>query len=209
VKVFYDELATITLASACTNGAKYFATYSNSKAFVVPEGLTVSCVGIDEGVLKVTNYETGDVVKANTGVMVSATSAGDKTIYLTNETGTELSGNLLKPSGDSGISSSNMDEDDTSFYRLTMHDGTQIGFWYGAADGAAFDLGANKAYLAVPDGSGARVLGYAFDDETTGVNEVKEVKEVNDNSWFDLQGRRVAQPTKGLYIVNGKKVVIK
>ena len=211
VKVYYDELATITLNAACKKGSKYFGTYSNSKAFIVPEGLTVSCVGIDGEELEVSSYSTGDIVKAGIGVLVSATSAGDKTIYLTTETGTELSGNLLKPSGDSGISSSDMDEDDTSFYRLTMHNGTQIGFWYGADGGAAFDLGANKAYLAVPDAVGARVLGYAFDDEgTTGIESIANSKQPTANGqYFDLQGRRVAQPTKGLYIVNGKKVIIK
>ncbi len=45
--------------------------------------------------------------------------------------------------------------------------------------------------------------------EVTGVNEVIGVKEVNDNSYYDLQGRKVTKPTKGLYIVNGKKVIIK
>lgn len=51
----------------------------------------------------------------------------------------------------------------------------------------------------------------AADGGTTGVNEVKEVNGDNDNSWHTLDGRKLdKQPTqKGLYIVNGKKVVIK
>ena len=36
-----------------------------------------------------------------------------------------------------------------------------------------------------------------------------EVKEVNDDSFYDLSGRRVAKPTKGLYIMNGKKIVVR
>ena len=47
------------------------------------------------------------------------------------------------------------------------------------------------------------------DDDVTGVNEVRSQKEDVRSEWFDLQGRKVAQPTKGLYIVNGKKVVLK
>ena len=49
------------------------------------------------------------------------------------------------------------------------------------------------------------------EDGTTGVNEVKEVNEVNDNSWYTLDGRKLSgRPTqKGLYINNGRKVVIK
>jgi hypothetical protein len=51
-----------------------------------------------------------------------------------------------------------------------------------------------------------------FDEgETTGIIEMEDVRsqKADVNAVFDLQGRRVAQPTKGLYIVNGKKIVIK
>jgi hypothetical protein len=46
-------------------------------------------------------------------------------------------------------------------------------------------------------------------DETKDVNEVRVKMEDERGEYYDLQGRRVAQPTKGLYIVNGKKVFIK
>ena len=48
-----------------------------------------------------------------------------------------------------------------------------------------------------------------FDDETTGIRSIDNGKLTIDNYVYDLRGQRVAQPTKGLYIVNGKKVVIK
>ena len=52
-----------------------------------------------------------------------------------------------------------------------------------------------------------------FDGESdvTGVQEVKEDREVNDDSWFTLDGRKLLQkPAKaGIYVVKGKKVVIK
>lgn len=47
-----------------------------------------------------------------------------------------------------------------------------------------------------------------FEGDVTGINEVKNEKETV-NGIFDLQGRKVITPSKGLYIVNGKKVVIK
>ena len=47
-----------------------------------------------------------------------------------------------------------------------------------------------------------------FEGDVTGINEVKNQKETV-NGIFDLQGRKVVTPSKGLYIVNGKKVVIK
>ena len=63
-----------------------------------------------------------------------------------------------------------------------------------------------RAYFtSVP--AGARIM--FCDDETTGVNEVRGKMDEVRGDYFDLQGRKVAQPTKGLYIVNGKKVIIK
>ena len=49
------------------------------------------------------------------------------------------------------------------------------------------------------------------DDITTGIKNVNENENGNENGnrWYDLNGRRVAQPTKGIYILNGRKVVIK
>jgi len=67
---------------------------------------------------------------------------------------------------------------------------------------------ANKAYLAVPASAPARLTIVFDDSETTGVKAIENSQLTNGN-YYDLQGRRVAQPTKGLYIVNGKKVYVK
>ncbi len=47
------------------------------------------------------------------------------------------------------------------------------------------------------------------DGETTGISSMHNSECIMHNEYFDLQGRRVAQPTKGIYIVNGKKIVVK
>ena len=69
------------------------------------------------------------------------------------------------------------------------------------------DLPAGKAYLNVA--ASAPVLLLNFDGDVTGVNEVRGKMEDVRGEMYDLQGRKVAQPTKGLYIVNGKKYVVK
>ena len=208
VKSGSNVKTTFAIASACTDGAKYYGTYSNNSAFIVPADLTVSAItSADGGKLTTSDYAEGDIVKANTGVLVSSTTAGEKTVVLTAATGTEISGNMLKASGDAGIDAATMNVDDTKFYRLTMHNNSQIGFWWGAAEGAAFDIAANKAYLAVPNGSGAREGLWFNDDVTTGINAVENAETVK--AVYNLAGQRVAQPTRGLYIVNGKKIVIK
>lgn len=67
---------------------------------------------------------------------------------------------------------------------------------------------ANRAYLPIAKEQGAPArLSIAFGNEETGISSVAAVK--TDNVFFNLSGQRIAQPTKGLYIVNGKKVVLK
>ena len=70
-------------------------------------------------------------------------------------------------------------------------------------------LAAGKAYLNIAVSAGARSLEMNFDDETTGVDDVRSKMYDGRSEYFNLAGQRVAQPTKGLYIVNGKKYVIK
>lgn len=205
------EKTEITLASACTDGEKYYGTYSSGMAFVVPADLTVSEIKVADGKLALTNYATDDVVPANTGVMISSATDGAHYVMLTSDGTSKLgTNNMLKASGDAGIDDTAMtaaSDSDTKFYRLTMHNGTQIGFWWGAAEGAAFALGANKAYLAVP--AAAQVSGFSFDEDmTTGISSnLRET--AADGRYYTMQGVEVAQPTKGLYIVNGKKVILK
>lgn len=75
---------------------------------------------------------------------------------------------------------------------------------------AASTVPAGKAYLLASDvPSGARSLNFFFDDETTGVTSIEKGQWTIDNAWYNLNGQKVLNPSKGLYIVNGKKVVIK
>lgn len=67
-----------------------------------------------------------------------------------------------------------------------------------------------KAYLQFNEVISARELTFDFDSETTAISELTNTNLTNyTNEYFNLAGQRVANPTKGLYIVNGKKVVVK
>lgn len=71
-------------------------------------------------------------------------------------------------------------------------------------------IATTKAYLHLendPTAGGARGLDIVIDDDVTAIETVKTQKV--DDQFYNLAGQRVAQPTKGLYIVNGKKVVMK
>lgn len=66
-----------------------------------------------------------------------------------------------------------------------------------------------KPYLEVTSSGAREFIGFADDSETTSIKDAVRSENEGVASFFDLQGRRVTQPTNGLYIVNGKKVVIK
>ena len=97
------------------------------------------------------------------------------------------------------------DSDGTNYYVLGQ-EGAKVGFGL-LASGVA--LPATKAYIPASKFSdGARNF-YAFtESETTGIDTVDAQLTIG-NSVYNLNGQRIAQPTKGLYIVNGRKVVVK
>lgn len=71
------------------------------------------------------------------------------------------------------------------------------------------EVNANTGYLTpeVPATTEAGDVQLAMEGEFTGINSVVVIPA--DGKYYDLQGRRVAKPTKGVYIVNGKKVYVK
>ena len=104
------------------------------------------------------------------------------------------------------ISISATDGDKTNYY-LSGKDGTFV-----SVNGSA-NIGKNKAYLQLPTSvfGGTRSIGISYDDEdgTTAIKNLTPVLSEGEGAWYTLQGQRVAKPGKGLYIKNGKKVVIK
>jgi hypothetical protein len=141
-------------------------------------------------------------VPAGTGLLVKG-DAGTYKIphvsvraYYTNM----LVGNL----GDA-IKIEETDGDKTNYY-LSGKDGSFV-----SVNGNA-NIGKNKAYLQLPTSvfAGTRSIGISYDDEdgTTSIREVKS-GEVKGEEWYTLQGQRVAKPGKGLYIKNGKMVIVR
>ena len=98
------------------------------------------------------------------------------------------------------------DGDKTNYY-LSGKDGT-----FKSVNGSA-NIGKNKAYLQLPTSvfGGTRSIGISYDDEdgTTAIKNLTPVLSEGEGEWYTLQGQRVAKPGKGLYIRNGKVVVIK
>ena len=155
----------------------------------------------------VTLKETTATVPAGTGLMIKGTADETFTIKIA-ENGTTITGNLLKASNGSEVAAST----DGVFHYVfgyDKNDASAYGF-YNLAQ--ATTVPAGKAYLETTtalSGGGARALIIIDDENTTGISATLTNNETMNNEYFDLQGRRVAQPTKGLYIVNGKKVIVR
>ena len=72
---------------------------------------------------------------------------------------------------------------------------------------AGVTIPAHKAYLTIPGSSEVKAV--LFDGITTEIHHVEQQKGLLDGIFYNLAGQRVLAPTKGMYIVNGKKVLIK
>ena len=202
----------ITISSVCTDGNdNYYGTFYTNHNYVMNDDIEGMVVSVEaDGVLSVqTAYHAGEIVPANTALLIYSLAGGSYPVYYIDEEGDDYSEfNMLKGT----LTADEMTVgDDCLFYRLTMHNGTKIGFWWGADDGGAFKPGANKAYLAVPNSvQGARISGFSFDaDNTTTAIENVSRKSATSDRCYNLNGQRVDANMKGIVIVNGKKMINK
>lgn len=230
-RVVKVKTATIKLVAATSgtinfiahNAEGYYATFSSDKAVVFTDDVVVSGVSITNGKLSVddftpssydvTDTEKGNVkgyyVPANTGVLVNCL-AETATYYFPKITqAVTLPANQLKPAPAKGGEFT--PEDGYKYYKLAYDNYTAqtgLGFYWGAENGGLFKVKAGTAYLAVPT-SESNAKGFAFDGETTGIENVN-VAANQSKTIYNLNGQRVSNMSQaGLYIVNGKKVVIR
>ena len=94
-------------------------------------------------------------------------------------------------------------DDANTYYGLAINGNGSAQFTKIEAGGT---IAAGKAYLMVAGVAGAKVLAVSF-GEATGISSLSQNADKENAQFYNLAGQRVAQPQKGLYIVNGKKVV--
>ena len=147
------------------------------------------------------NNGSHNTVPADVAMLLKGTSS--VALALDNEITGSVGSNLLKGSDVSATTTGG-----STYYKLTYgsepgHEDI-FGWYWGEDEGAAFTSPAHKAWLALS--ASARAFVDLPGDETTGIKSMNN-GQFDNGAVYDLQGRRVAQPTKGLYIVNGKKVI--
>ena len=136
--------------------------------------------------------QTGLLLKAATGTYKL------KMEVVTGEAAADVTGNLLN-----GVLE-NTEVDAGSFVLLKGNEG--VGFY---KTNNKFTVGAHTAYIPAQAGGARSFIGFNFDDNTTTAIEGVATVEENNGEIYNLQGQRVVKAQKGLYIINGKKVMVK
>ena len=192
--------------------AKMGTLYVGDGNLVVPEGVTAQTLKLDangDGTALVASreYKAGDVLPAGEAVIIYG-EAGDYSFeYTTDEGtfGTVDAENLLKGSD----TATTDNEEGYSYYTLGVINNVAGFYRQTGTEAKSVKSAAHKAYLKVPNAGGEVKSFYVLGgDTTTGVTAI-ETSDRSNNVVYNLAGQRVSTPTKGLYIVNGKKVFIK
>ena len=174
-----------------TVGTAGWATYAPEYAveFAAGEAYIIELADNTDAVLT----EVSDV-PAGTPVLLKG--EGEHTMNVIAASTTDVSDNCLK------VSDGTVTKDDGVYVLANGNYGVGFYLWMGDSP-----LSAGKIYME-PNVTPSRSF-IALPGETTGIANVNANANANLNEVYDLQGRRVAQPTKGLYIKNGKKVILK
>lgn len=213
----YKKVTSTTGSFSITDAG--FATYYTDKAFVMPEnvqGGIVTKANKETNQLTISyNYQPGTVVPAKTPIVLKG-EKGDYTVNYTTSEETAPAGNMLY--GAENVDAKGMtfvEGTNVKYYKLALGNDGKCGFYWGAADGAAFEYTANRAFLAIDitDASQAPE-GFSLDGDggTTGIDGVMNGNDDSQKIYTVTgvyAGKSLDKLPKGIYIVGGKKVAVK
>lgn len=187
---------TITFNNAQNiNGVSHIATFSAPFATIIPANVKayyVSARGTEATMAAI----DAKVIPANQGVILTSESGDAATMVpAAGETAAAITGNQL---GHSAGAAKTL----TAGEGYILGNGTEGIAFYPCKDGS---LPINKAYLL---GNGESAIVMNFGNAVTGINTIAAPASAK-APIFDLSGRRVVKATKGLYIQNGKKIIVK
>ena len=176
-----------------------FATYVPTCNVVAPAGVKVytAKVNEDKSAVVLTEVSAGSVIAKGTPVLVGAEAGSYNFAASADETTTVADNDLKAAAADTKGNGS-------TIYALVEQNGEAV--FAPLKEGVPVSVG--HAYLELPAASATRFYSIQFGGETTGINEVNAAAKA-DGAYYTLQGVKTSKAAKGVYIHNGKKVVIK
>lgn len=176
-----------------------FATYVPTINVVVPAEAKVYTAKVNEtkSAVVLTEVPAGSVIAKGTPVLVGA-EAGSYTFEASADEAAPVENNDLK------AATADTKGNGSTIYALVEQDGKAV--FAPLVEGVAVSVG--HAYLELPAAGATRFYSIQFGGETTGINEVNAAAKA-DGAYYTLQGVKTSKAAKGIYIHNGKKVVIK
>lgn len=194
----YILLEKVTSEDVAVSAVK-FATYVPVINVVAPAGVKVytAKVNEDKSAVVLTEVPAGSVIAKGTPVLVGA-EAGSYNFAASADEATTVADNDLK------AATADTKGDGATIYALVEQNGEAV--FAPLKEGVAVSVG--HAYLELPAASATRFYSIQFGGETTGINEVNAAAKA-DGAYYTLQGVKTSKAAKGIYIHNGKKVVIK
>lgn len=194
----YILLEKVTSEDVAVSAIK-FATYVPTCNVVVPSEAKVYTAKVNEAksAVVLTEVPAGSVIAKGTPVLVGA-EAGSYNFAASTGEATAVDGNDLK------AATADTKGDGATIYALVEQNGEAV--FAPLKEGVAVSLG--HAYLELPATSATRFYSIQFGGETTDINEVNAAAKA-DGAYYTLQGVKTSKAAKGVYIHNGKKVVIK
>lgn len=194
----YILLEKVTSEDVAVSAIK-FATYVPVINVVAPADVKVYTAKVNEAksAVVLTEVPAGSVIAKGTPVLVGAEEGS----YIF-----EASAGEAATVGDNDLKAATADTkgDGSTIYALVEQDGKAV--FAPLVEGVAVSVG--HAYLVLPAASATRFYSIQFGGETTGINEVNAAAKA-DGAYYTLQGVKTSKAAKGIYIHNGKKVVIK
>lgn len=215
LKVWTGDIEAVKDDAVKITDAQYGTAYY-ADAFFMPTGATgyVAESNGNGGITLKETYAEGELVPAKTALVLNAPK-GNYDICLAESDAIAPTNNLLH--GTTTEKLTEVEGGTYKYYKLSYNnEGNNLGFYWGSENGAAFTNGAHKAYLALNSETLlSQSRGFSLADlahgVTTGINTT--VKSATQSNFiYDLNGRRINSlngAAKGVYIMNGQKVLVK
>lgn len=205
VPVPQQQNAFTTTALTVGNVSANIATYSSPFPVKLPDGVD-AYIAKQEGENNVVLQKITGALPANTGVILSSETAKKDCIPTVRTIETlatvNTADNMLKPTTGSAVDSN------VNAYILSQDNGTAV-FKKLMSGASNRKIKQYKAYLELNGSQSAQLMNFAFaGSDLTGIQNVTETS-AKSNTAYDLAGRKVGKLQKGIYIVNGKKVIVK